>query len=153
MINLFYVFIFSFLKDHQHLPDPTRQYVEWCLENCNHIKAGKISLQSNAIRNSIRISDSKRLSLIFIYLFQFFDEILLPLLKLRPWRDWVRLFADFSSWMVEQKLWMYIHVIQLKMSWTSWLTKLAFKALKDGPYTNLWEKARLIFNSMLIYTT
>ena len=39
MINLFYVFIFSFLKDHQHLPDPTRQYVEWCLENCNHIKA------------------------------------------------------------------------------------------------------------------
>ena len=26
--------------------------MEWCLENCNHIKAGKISLHSNAIRIS-----------------------------------------------------------------------------------------------------
>ena len=36
--SLFKYFV-SFLKDHQHLPDPTRQYVEWCLENCNHIQA------------------------------------------------------------------------------------------------------------------
>ena len=82
ILKLAFLCIFSFLKDHQHLPDPTRQYVEWCLENCNHIKAGKISLQSN----TIRISNFRFETPVptFIYLFQFFDEILLPLLKLRP---------------------------------------------------------------------
>ena len=46
--------------------------MEWCLENCNHIKAGKISLQSNAIRNSIRFSNSNFIfetPFSYIYLF------------------------------------------------------------------------------------
>ena len=31
----------SFLRDHQERAgEPTRQYVEWCMENCNHIQAG-----------------------------------------------------------------------------------------------------------------
>lgn len=36
----FFKYFVSFLKDHaQSIPDPTRQYVEWCLENCNHVQA------------------------------------------------------------------------------------------------------------------
>jgi hypothetical protein len=29
----------TFLRDHRTSPDPTRQYVEWCADNCNHMQA------------------------------------------------------------------------------------------------------------------
>ena len=38
----FFKYFVSFLKDHQYIADPTRQYVEWCLENCNHIQVVNI---------------------------------------------------------------------------------------------------------------
>ena len=45
----FFKYFVSFLKDHQYIADPTRQYVEWCLENCNHIQVVNIffSVKSN----------------------------------------------------------------------------------------------------------
>ena len=27
----------SFLRRHRGNPEPSRQYVEWCLDNCNHV--------------------------------------------------------------------------------------------------------------------
>ena len=57
--SLFKYFV-SFLKDHQCISDPTRQYVEWCLENCNHISA---SIRKNP-PSTVEITAMKRLGTI-----------------------------------------------------------------------------------------
>ena len=39
MLGLRFQYFVTFLHDHRTCPDPTKQYVEWCSDNCNHIQA------------------------------------------------------------------------------------------------------------------
>ena len=56
----FFKYFVSFLKDHQCIAEPTRQYVEWCLENCNHIQA---AIRRNP-PSTVEITAMKRLGTI-----------------------------------------------------------------------------------------
>ena len=56
----FFKYFVSFLKAHLCIPDPTRQYVEWCLENCNHIQA---AIRRNP-PSTVEITAMKRLGTI-----------------------------------------------------------------------------------------
>ena len=56
----FFKYFVSFLKDHQYIAEPTRQYVEWCLENCNHIQA---AIRRNP-PSTVEITAMKRLGTI-----------------------------------------------------------------------------------------
>lgn len=56
----FFKYFVSFLRDQQDTPEPTKQYVEWCLENCNHVQA---AIRRNP-PSTVEITAMKRLGTI-----------------------------------------------------------------------------------------
>ena len=55
----FFRYFVSFLRRHQNDPEPGRQYVEWCLDNCNHVHAVRKNPPS-----TVEITAMKRLGTI-----------------------------------------------------------------------------------------
>ena len=35
--DIYLQYFVSFLQKHRGNPEPSRQYIEWCLDNCNHV--------------------------------------------------------------------------------------------------------------------
>jgi len=47
----------SFLRENKNSPDPIKQYVEWCAENCHHMQAAIRKNPPSTVEITVLISN------------------------------------------------------------------------------------------------